>query len=189
MKVVNVQELINHIVSETNIFAVHKGYNFVTNYDKLRPCLGVNYLVEIIKLPSVANYRKVDHCIINDGFTWWRCKSFKVFFKTFTLKTMIKVTMVTKAGLYLLCLGAFIILFLQNLPLFLPKSSMEITSILDIEASTFARPATSWHNVWTCPYGLFPTFLQQTCYHMIRFRKYDFKYVIWKWPNKCYTFV
>ena len=69
MKVVNVQELINHIVSETNIFAVHKWYNFVTNYDKLRPCLGVNYLVEIIKLPSVANYRKVDHCIINDGFT------------------------------------------------------------------------------------------------------------------------
>ena len=67
MKVVNTQELIDHIAPETDIYAAQKGRNFLTNYDGLKAFLGINYLRGINKLPSVANYWEVDHYIGNDG--------------------------------------------------------------------------------------------------------------------------
>ena len=67
MKVLNAQELIDHIVSETNIHAAQKGSNFLTNHDELKAFLGMNYLMGINKLPSVANFWEVDHYIGNDG--------------------------------------------------------------------------------------------------------------------------
>ena len=66
MKVVNAQELINHTVSETNIYAEQKGRSFLTNHDKLKAFLGTNYLICINKLPSVANYWEIDRYIGND---------------------------------------------------------------------------------------------------------------------------
>ena len=67
MKVLNAQEIIDHIVSETNIHAAQKGSNFLTNHDELKAFLGMNYLMGINKLPSVANFWEVDHYIGNDG--------------------------------------------------------------------------------------------------------------------------
>ena len=67
MRVVNARELINHIVSETNFYAAQKGRIFLTNHDRLKAFLGINYLMCISKLPSVANYWKVDHYVGNDG--------------------------------------------------------------------------------------------------------------------------
>lgn len=61
MRVVNAQEPINHIVSETNIYVVQKGRIFLTNHDELKAFLEIN------KLPSASNYWKVDHYIGNDG--------------------------------------------------------------------------------------------------------------------------
>ena len=56
MRVVNARELIDHIVSETNFYAAQKGRIFLTNHDRLKAFLGINYLMGISKLPSVANY-------------------------------------------------------------------------------------------------------------------------------------
>ena len=67
MKVANAQELIDHIVSETNIYAAQKGCNFLTNHDELKAFLGISYLMGINKLPLVANYWEVDYYIGNDG--------------------------------------------------------------------------------------------------------------------------
>ena len=67
MKVANAQELIDHIVSETNIYAAQKGCNFLTNHDELKAFLGISYLMGISKLPLVANYWEVDYYIGNDG--------------------------------------------------------------------------------------------------------------------------
>ena len=76
MKVVNAQELIDHIVSETKIYAAQKGRNFLTNHDELKAFLGIHYLMGITKLPSVANYGEVDHYFGSDGIknvmTWQR---------------------------------------------------------------------------------------------------------------------
>ena len=66
MKVVNAQEQINHIVSETNFYAAQKGCRFLTNHDDLKAFLGINYLMGINKFPSVANYLEVGHYIVND---------------------------------------------------------------------------------------------------------------------------
>ena len=66
VKVLNAQELINHVVSETNTYAVQKGRNFLTNHDKIKAFFVINYLMGINKLPSVANYWKVHHYIGND---------------------------------------------------------------------------------------------------------------------------
>ena len=111
IKFVNVQGLIDHIVSETNIYVAQKGSNFLTNHDELKAFFGFNYLIDISKLPSVANYREVDHYFGNDGLkNVMTQKSFKTFFKTFILQTMRMMTRVTKVRLYILCLGTSIIL-------------------------------------------------------------------------------
>ena len=67
MKVVNAQTLIEHIVSETNLYASQKGRTFLTNYDELKAFLGINYFMGINKLPSVASYWEVEQYIGNDG--------------------------------------------------------------------------------------------------------------------------
>ena len=67
MKVVNAQTLIEHIVSETNLYASQKGRTFLTNYDELKAFLGINYFMGINKLPSVASYWGVEQYIGNDG--------------------------------------------------------------------------------------------------------------------------
>ena len=74
MKVVNAQELIDHIVSETKIYTAQKGRNFLKNHDELKAFLEIHYLMGITKLPSVANHGKVDHYFGSDGIrnvmTW-----------------------------------------------------------------------------------------------------------------------
>ena len=67
MKVVNAQTLIEHIVSETNVYAAQKGRSFLTNYDEVKAFLGINYFMGINKLPSIASYWEVDQYIGNDG--------------------------------------------------------------------------------------------------------------------------
>ena len=54
MKLVNAPELINYIVSETNIYAAQKWHNFLTNHEELKAFFGVNYLMGINKLPLVG---------------------------------------------------------------------------------------------------------------------------------------
>ena len=54
MKVVNASELIDCIVSETNIYAAQKWHNFLANHEELKAFFGVNYLMGINKLPLVG---------------------------------------------------------------------------------------------------------------------------------------
>ena len=97
----------------------------------------------INKYSSVANYWEVDRYIGNDGIKNVRTQeSFKIFYKTFILQTMIMMAKVTKVGLYVFYLATFIIMYHQNLPLFLSKSSVERIAILDIVEIAFSRPAT-----------------------------------------------
>ena len=67
MKVANGQIIIDHIVSETNLYASQKGRTFLTNYDELKVFLGINCFMGINKLPSVASYWEVEQYIGNDG--------------------------------------------------------------------------------------------------------------------------
>ena len=66
MKAVNAQELLVLLYLKL-IFMLHrKGAIFWTNHDELKAFLGNNYLMGINKLPSVRNYREVDHYTGND---------------------------------------------------------------------------------------------------------------------------
>ena len=66
-KVVNAREIIDHTVSDTNIYAAQKWHIFLTSHEELKAFPGINYLIGINKLPPVANYWDVDHYFGNDG--------------------------------------------------------------------------------------------------------------------------
>ena len=143
MKIVNAQELIDHIVSETNIHAAQKERNFLTNHDKLKAFLGINCLIGINKLLSVASYWEVDHYIGNEWIkNVMTRQSFQDILQDLHFANNDYDDKSDKGRALYVIFGNTIILRHQNLPLFLLKSSMERISILDIVAPTFSRPAT-----------------------------------------------
>ena len=60
-------ELIQLIVEQSNIYASQNGRIFVTDVDEMKAFIGINYIMGINKLPSLAEYWRVDEFVGNDG--------------------------------------------------------------------------------------------------------------------------
>ena len=60
-------ELIQLIVEQTNICANQNGRVFSTDVDEMKAFIGINYIMGINKLPSLAEYWQVDDNVGNNG--------------------------------------------------------------------------------------------------------------------------
>ena len=66
-KAIDLNKLVAHIVSETNIYATQKGRNFVTNDAEMKAFLGMNSIMSINKLPTMEQYWSTDRFIGNQA--------------------------------------------------------------------------------------------------------------------------
>ena len=64
--VTGLEELINLIVVQTNLYAKQKGGNFTVDNNELKASLGINYIMAINKLPTIAKYWRVGDLIGNN---------------------------------------------------------------------------------------------------------------------------
>ena len=64
--VTGMNELLQIIVRETNRYATQKGRNFETKEDEMKAFLGINFIMDINKLPSLEGYWLTDNCIGNE---------------------------------------------------------------------------------------------------------------------------
>ena len=64
--VTGLEELIDLTVVRTNLYAQQKGRNFTVDNNKLKAFLGINYIMAINNLPTVAEYWRVDNLIENN---------------------------------------------------------------------------------------------------------------------------
>ena len=60
------EELIDLIVVQTNIYAQQKGRNFTVGNNELTAFLVINYIMVINKLPTTAEYLRVNNLIGNN---------------------------------------------------------------------------------------------------------------------------
>ena len=60
-------ELLELIVEKSNLYAFQNGRNFTVNKKELKAFLGINFVMAINKLLTVAEYWSVDNLIDNDG--------------------------------------------------------------------------------------------------------------------------
>ena len=58
----NIDELVDNLVDQSNIYATQNGWEFETNYEEMLAFLGINYVMFISKLPTLKCY-----WITNDG--------------------------------------------------------------------------------------------------------------------------
>ena len=66
-KTVDLNKLISHILSQTNLYATQKGCNFVTNDAEMKAFLGMNSIMSINKLPTMEHYWSTDRFIGNQA--------------------------------------------------------------------------------------------------------------------------
>ena len=66
-KTVDLNKLISHILSQTNLYATQKGRNFVTNDAEMKAFLGMNSIMSINKLPTIEHYWSTDRFIGNQA--------------------------------------------------------------------------------------------------------------------------
>ena len=66
-KVINLDELINLIVVQSNLYAQQNGCEFQTNAKKMMAFLGINYTMSINHLPTVQSYWECEQFIRNQG--------------------------------------------------------------------------------------------------------------------------
>ena len=59
-------KLLEIIATETNRYATQKGHNFETMEDEMKAFLGINFTMDINKLPSLEDYWSTDKCIVNE---------------------------------------------------------------------------------------------------------------------------
>ena len=59
-------ELLEIIVMKANRYATQKGSNFETTEDEMKAFLGINFIMDIKKLPSLEDYLSTDKCIGNE---------------------------------------------------------------------------------------------------------------------------
>ena len=64
--VTGLEELIDLIVAQTNLCAKQKGRNFTVDNNELKAFLEINYIMAINKLPTIAEYWRVDNRIGNN---------------------------------------------------------------------------------------------------------------------------
>ena len=55
------------IVEQSNLYAHQNGRNFTVTKEELKAFLGIKFVIEINKLPTIAEYCRVDNLIGNDG--------------------------------------------------------------------------------------------------------------------------
>ena len=65
--VTGLEELLELIVEQLNLYAHQNGRNFTVTKEELKAFLGINFVMEINKLPTIAEYWRVDNVIVNDG--------------------------------------------------------------------------------------------------------------------------
>ena len=65
--VTGLEELLELIVEQLNLYAHQNGRNFTVTKEELKAFLGINFAMEINKLPTIAEYWRVDNVIVNDG--------------------------------------------------------------------------------------------------------------------------
>ena len=65
--VTSLEELLEVIVEQSNLYAHQNGRNLTVTKEELRSFLGINFFMAINKLPTIAEYWRVDNLIGNDG--------------------------------------------------------------------------------------------------------------------------
>ena len=65
--VTSLKELLDLIVEQSNLYAHQNGRNFTVTKEELKAFLGINFVMAINKLPTIAEYWRVDNLIGNDG--------------------------------------------------------------------------------------------------------------------------
>ena len=65
--VTGLDELLELIAEQPNLYAHQNGKNFTVTKEELKAFLGINFVMAINKLPTIAEYWRVDNLIGNDG--------------------------------------------------------------------------------------------------------------------------
>ena len=65
--VTGLEELLELIAEQPNLYAHQNGKNFTVTKEELKAFLGINFVMAINKLPTIAEYWRVDNLIGNDG--------------------------------------------------------------------------------------------------------------------------
>ena len=63
----DLEELLELIAEQSNLYAQQNGRNFTVTKEELKAFLGINFVMAINKLPTIAEYWRVDDLIGNDG--------------------------------------------------------------------------------------------------------------------------
>ena len=61
------EELLELMAEQSNLYAHQNGRNFTVTKEELKAFLGINFVTAINKLPTIAQYCRVDNLIGNDG--------------------------------------------------------------------------------------------------------------------------
>ena len=64
--VAGLEELLELIVEQLNLYAHQNGRNFTVTKEELKAFLGINFVMAINKSPTIADYCRVDNLIGND---------------------------------------------------------------------------------------------------------------------------
>ena len=65
--VIGLEELLELIVEQSNLCVHQNGRNFTVTKEELETFLGINCVIAINKLPTIAEYLRADNLIGNDG--------------------------------------------------------------------------------------------------------------------------
>ena len=65
--VTGLEELLELIVEQSNLYAYQNRRNFTVTKEELKTFLGINFVMAINELPTIAEYWRVDNMIGNDG--------------------------------------------------------------------------------------------------------------------------
>ena len=65
--VTDLKQLLELIVEQSNLYAYQNGRNFTVTKEELNLLLGINFVMIINKLPTIAEYWRVHNLIGNDG--------------------------------------------------------------------------------------------------------------------------
>ena len=65
-KVVNLDVLIELLVTQSNLYSQLNGHHFITNPEEMKAFLGTNYVMALNQLPNISMYWDCDHFIGNN---------------------------------------------------------------------------------------------------------------------------
>ena len=63
----SLEELLELIVEQLNLYVHQNGRNFTVTKEELKAFLGINFVMAISKLTTIAKYWRVDNLISNDS--------------------------------------------------------------------------------------------------------------------------